>query len=96
MKASKFKFANNNMWNPHVIGSNLSSSHPPHKDQDANEMRALGVSGQRPRGGEEAAPELCTGEFAQRWRSRVERESAVVEIGAGGRWVRLRLYGVRR
>ena len=33
---------------------------------------------------------------AQRWRSEVERGSAVVEIGAGGRWAKLRLYGVRR
>jgi hypothetical protein len=96
MKAPKFKLADNDMWDPYVIVSNLFSSHPPHKGQGANDMRALGVSGQRPRGGEEAAPELCTGEFAQRWRSKVTRGSAVVEIGAEGRWVRLRLYGMKR
>jgi len=45
MKAPKFKLADNDMWDLHVIGSNLSSSHPPHKGKDANEMRALGVSG---------------------------------------------------
>jgi len=33
---------------------------------------------------------------AQRWRSEVEGESAIVEISAGGRWAKLRLYGVRR
>jgi hypothetical protein len=59
-------------------------------------MRVLSASGQRPRGGEEAAPELCTDESAQRWRSRVEGGSTIVEIGAGGRWARLRLYGVGR
>jgi len=48
-------------------------------------MRALGISGQRPRGREEATPELRTDESAQRWRSGVEKGSTVVEIGAGGR-----------
>jgi len=33
---------------------------------------------------------------AQRWRSEVEGGSAVVEIGAGERWAKLHLYGVRR
>jgi hypothetical protein len=96
MKAPKFKLVDNDMWDPHVIGSNLSSSHPPHKGQDTNEMRALGASGHRLCSSEEAAPELRTGEFAQQWKSGVEGGSAVVEIGAGGRWVRLCLYGVGR
>ena len=59
-------------------------------------MKAVGASRQRPRGGEEVVPELRTGESTQRWRSGVEGGSAVVEIGAGGRWARLRLYGVGR
>jgi len=33
---------------------------------------------------------------AQRWRSEVEGGSAIVKISAGGRWVKLRLFGVRR
>jgi hypothetical protein len=48
-------------------------------------MRALGASGQRPRGEEEAVPELRTSESTQQWRSGVEGESMVVEIGFGGR-----------
>jgi len=59
-------------------------------------MKALGASRQHPRSGEEAAPELRSGESTQRWRSGVEGGSAVVEIGAEGRWARLRLYGIGR
>ena len=59
-------------------------------------MKALDASGQRPRGGDEAMSELRTSESTQRWRSGVEGGSAVVEIGAGGRWAKLRLYGVGR
>jgi len=33
---------------------------------------------------------------AQWWRSKVEGGSAVVKISAGGRWAKLRLFGVRR
>jgi len=51
MKAPKFKLVDNDMWDPHVIGSNISYSHPPHKGQDANEMRALGVWWGRGRAG---------------------------------------------
>jgi len=47
------------MWGPLVIGSyNLSSSHSAHRVHDTKEMRALGASRQRPRGGEGAALEL--------------------------------------
>jgi len=60
------------------------------------EMRALDASGQRPRGGEGAAPELRTDESAQGGRSGVEGGSTVVEIGVGGRWTRLHLYRVGR
>ena len=83
----------NNIW---LIESNLSFSHPPNRGQDTKETRAFGVSGQRPHGGKGAAPELRTGKSAQRWRSGVKGGSEVVEIGAGERWMRLRLYGVGR
>ena len=69
-------------------------SHPPHRGHDAKEMRALVHRGQRPHGREGATSELRTGESAQRWRSRVEGGSAVVEIDDGGKWTRLRLYSV--
>jgi hypothetical protein len=59
-------------------------------------MRAISTSGQRSRGRKEAAPKLRTGESIQRWRSGVEGGSTVVEISAGGRWARLRLYVVGR
>jgi hypothetical protein len=70
MKAPKSKLAKNGMWNPLVIGSNISFLHPPHRGQDAKEMRALGVSGQCLRGGEEAAPELRTDKSTHVCRSR--------------------------
>ena len=68
MKALKSKLADNDMWDPLVIGSNLSSSHPPHRGEDAKEMRALGASGQRPHGGDGATPESRIGGSAKRWR----------------------------
>ena len=44
IKVPKSKLADNDIWDPHVIGSNLCFSHPPYRGQDAKEMRALGAS----------------------------------------------------
>jgi len=93
MKASKSKLADNDMWDPLVIGSNISLLHG-HKKGRLELAITIARAAPAHRG--EATLTRRDGGEAQRWRSEVEGGSAVVKISTGGRWTKLHLFGVRR